>query len=188
MERLIAVTGGIGAGKSVVCRILGAMGYEVYDCDSRARALMDASPSIKNVIAGEICPEAVDGDRIDRRRLSEGVFSDRELLEKLNSAVHGAVRHDIEQWRLNRRTAFVETAILYQSGLDRMVDEVWEVVAPEDLRIRRVMARSGLMPDEVRCRIESQRIDVTRPHACLRTVVNDDVLPLLPQIESLLDV
>ena len=117
---LIAVTGGIGAGKSVVCRVLRAMGYPVFDCDSEAKALMDADCDIKRRIAIEIDESAVCGGSIDRRRLAEIVFADAEKLEILNSIVHGAVRQRIAEWAqtLAGRLLFVETAILFQSGLN----------------------------------------------------------------------
>lgn len=185
---LIAVTGGIGSGKSVVCRMLRCMGYAVYDCDSEARRLMDCSDEIKRLIAGEICREAVlpDGS-IDRAALADAVFADAMLLERLNDAVHETVRRDLRRWCAGRRLAFVETAILYQSSLDLMVDEVWDVDAPADIRIRRVMARNGLTPTQVEQRILSQdSFDSPRRHQCVRRLINDGYIPLLPQVLALL--
>ena len=120
---LIAVTGGIGAGKSVVCRVLRTMGYPVFDCDSEAKALMDADCDIKRRIAIEIDESAVCCGNIDRRRLAEIVFADVAKLEILNSIVHGAVRQRIAEWEqtLAGRLLFVETAILFPSGLNRLV-------------------------------------------------------------------
>lgn len=185
--RLIALTGGIGSGKSVVARMLRTLGYEVYDCDSRAKAIMDADPSIRARIAAEVCSEAVVGDSIDRPRLAKVVFSDADALCRLNSIVHGAVRADISSWASSRDVAFVETAILYQSGIDRMVSEVWEVVAPMELRLLRAMQRDNAPAESVRARIEAQ--DAFTPeslHPVRREIVNDGVVPLLPQLLTLL--
>lgn len=185
---LIAVTGGIGSGKSVVSRMLRCMGFAVYDCDSRARRLMDADDGIKRVIAEEICREAVTPAGIDRRVLSDAVFSDTVLLERLNHAVHESVRSNLRRWAVGRRLAFVETAILYQSSLDRMVDEVWTVEAPVEMRIRRVMARSALSRRQVEQRVALQDgYDPCRRHSRVETIVNDGIVPLLPRILSLLD-
>ncbi|MDE6458817.1 MAG: dephospho-CoA kinase, partial [Muribaculum sp.] len=86
MTSLIAIAGGIGSGKSVVSRILRAMGCKVYDCDSEARRLMDNDEVIKCRLAEMIAPEVILHDRsIDRRRLAEIVFADRRKLETLNS-------------------------------------------------------------------------------------------------------
>lgn len=188
-NRLIAITGGIGAGKSVVSGILRAVGYEVYDCDSRAKKIMDESRPIKQSIADEICREAITaGWEIDRVRLAEAVFSDANKLERLNALVHEAVRNDIRQWCRGRDLAFVETAILYQSGLDAMADMVWEVEAPAELRIERVMERSGLSRQQVESRINAQNGFVAgRCHPHVERILNDGDNPLLPRVESMLE-
>lgn len=185
---VIALTGGIGCGKSVVARVLGAIGYDVYDCDSRAKAIMDESAEIKARIGAEVCREAIGGDgAIDRAVLAAEVFGNRAKLAVLDSIVHNAVRVDLSRWSGNREVAFVETAILYQSGLDRMVDAVWNVDAPRDLRIQRVMTRSGLTYTQVESRMASQDefVDFT-PHPNIYSIVNDGVEPVLPQVERLL--
>ncbi len=183
---LIAVTGGIGAGKSVVCRVLRAMGYPVFDCDSEAKALMDADCDIKRRIAIEIDESAVCGGSIDRRRLAEIVFADAEKLDILNSIVHGAVRQRIAEWAqtLAGRLLFVETAILFQSGLNRLVDEEWRVEAPHDMRVERVMNRNAMTREQVEARIAAQEYDVSpdepKPH--LVRMLNDERHSLLSQI------
>lgn len=186
-QRLIAITGGIGSGKSVVCRMLRAMGYPVYDCDAEARRIMDSSESIKKEIARNICPAAITGGVIDRRILSEAVFADTELLDRLNSLVHSAVRDDIARWAADKPLAFVETAILYQSGLHRMVDEVWNVTAPEEVRISRVMKRNSLDRASIERRINAQdSFKVVEPHELVREIINDDDVALMPQINALI--
>lgn len=190
--RTIAVTGGIGSGKSVVCRILSAMGYEVYDCDSEAKAIMDTDAGMKRRIAREIAAGAVGEDgRLDRKAIADVVFADARKLEVLNSIVHGAVRDDISRRarRAECRGAqlfFVETAILYESGLDRMVDEVWEVTAPEEIRIRRAMRRDGSDYDRIKARVEAQEAAPKGSHPRVFRIVNDGVEPVVPQISKLL--
>lgn len=206
---LTAIAGGIGSGKSVVCRILEAMGYAVYDCDTRAKALMDNSDEIKAAIAGEICSDAIvckaDGRRaIDRKTLASAVFGDPGLLAGLNRLVHGAVRADIRCWKAHIATSgayggkrvFVETAILYESGLHELVDEVWEVCAPDEVRLARAMARDISPREQILARMSSQRKTSADALASLkmtgqelppcRSIVNDGNMPLLPQILQLL--
>lgn len=188
-SKLIAVSGGIGSGKSVVCRILRALGYGVYDCDSRAKALMDAGREIKARIARDIHPDAITADMvIDRALLSKVVFSDPNKLCLLNSIVHAAVRSDIRAWAEGgkERLLFVETAILYQSGIDAMVDAVWEVTAPEPVRVARVMHRNGLCEADVKKRIESQIFEPPSPHAHVSVIVNDGCKSVLMQVDALL--
>lgn len=187
--RLIAITGGIGSGKSVISDILRAMGHKVYDCDTRAKALMDTDESIKDDLINLISIDAVRSDRtIDRKLLSEIVFNDPDALSRLNSIVHKAVRADLRRWRDTSfdKTVWVETAILYASRLDREVDEVWEVTAPTELRVQRVMKRNSMSREQVLARISSQSTTAAQLHPLTKTIVNDGVEPVLPQILSLL--
>lgn len=187
--RLIAITGGIGSGKSIISDILRAMGHKVYDCDTRAKALMDTDESIKNDLINLISIDAVRSDRtIDRKLLSEIVFNDPDALSRLNSIVHKAVRADLRRWRdtSSDKTVWVETAILYASRLDREVDEVWEVTAPTELRVQRVMKRNSMSREQVLARISSQSTTAAQLHPLTKSIVNDGVEPVLPQILSLL--
>lgn len=188
MKRLIAIAGGIGSGKSVVSKILTAMGYPVYDCDSRAKGLMDNDSHIKSRIKAEICGNAVRNDGvIDRGILSAVVFDDRDKLNKLNEIVHTAVKADIRSWaEAQSGSAWVESAIIYESGIAGMVDEVWEVTAPEELRVIRVMNRNSMTAEQVKQRIDAQSIPILNPHERVYTILNDDVQPILPQILTLL--
>lgn len=188
-SKVIAISGGIGAGKSVVSRLVSVMGFPVYDCDSQARRLMDASTEIQRRLAIEISPLVVEDDGINRAALSEIVFADEKKLTLLNEIVHSAVREDLMTWIANSSSnlKFVETAILYQSGLDKMVDEVWMVIAPDPLRISRVMCRNSMTRQQVQSRINSQDSFVPISiHSNVKEIVNDDVMPLIPQVLSLL--
>ena len=181
---LTAITGGIGAGKSIVSRIVRCMGYPVYDCDSRARVLMDNSRDMISRISAEIDEACVpDGCVIDRGRLSQIVFADKRKLAILNDIVHGAVRDDLAAWAREVLStydrAFVETAVLYESRLDRMVGQVWEVWAPREVRIGRVMVRNSCTRAEVESRMSAQRNEMATHHYL---IVNDGVSPVLPQV------
>lgn len=185
---LIAITGGIGSGKSVLSGILLKMGYKVYDCDSRAKMLIDNNPLIIGRIRDEVSPDVVNDGIINRSSLGTVVFNNPDALSRLNNIVHGAVKEDLRQWRNNciDYICFVETAILYQSRLDSIVDEVWEVHAPENIRISRVMERNGFTEAQVKSRIKAQQYIPENPHRNIHTVVNDNIQAILPQIEMLL--
>ncbi len=189
-RRLIAVTGGIGSGKSVVSHILTVMGYPVYDCDSRAKALMDKSVLIKSRIASKVSDTAINPDgTIDRIKLAQVVFADRDKLNALNEIVHGAVREDILDWAESccQDVCWIESAIIYESGIDRMVDEVWSVEAPEELRIERVMSRNAMSKEAILARIKSQApLADRKEHHFTHILVNDGVRALLPQMLQLL--
>jgi len=191
--KLIAITGGIGSGKSVVARIVKVMGYQVYDCDSRARALMIHDESVRSHLIAEFGPDVYHADGSpNRQHLSTVAFSDNDARLRLNAIVHPATARDIRRWAASisaddaARFAFVETAILRTSGLDKLVDEVWHVTAPTDVRIQRVMARNGLSEQQVRDRMAAQSIeDVVA--AGEQVIVNDNITPVLPQVTRLLN-
>lgn len=188
--KIVAVTGGIGSGKSVVSRILRMRGFAVVDTDSHAKAIMDADEEIKRRIADEICADAIGADgAIDRPRLAAVVFADAQLLARLNGIVHGKVRESIARMAADARgNLFVETAIFFQSGLNRMADAEWRVVCPDELRVERVMSRNGISRSQVLERIASQNFDPApdevRPPLTL--IVNDGRQPILPQLDAAL--
>ena len=120
------------------------------------------------------------------------VFADRNLLEALNRLVHGEVRDDIRRWYsafINagvKRPLFVESAIVVESGIDFMVDAIWEVVAPEKVRIARVGRRDGLDEARIRARIEAQKKNMATAHCPVATIENDGVSAVMPQVLHLL--
>lgn len=182
----------------MVCRILRALGHDVYDSDAEARRIMDNSNDIINAIASDICHEAICNENgcrtIHRPTLAKAVFSDKEKLNRLNALVHGEVKADImrrrdmlaEEGRCDR-PLFVETAIPHSSGLDRMADEIWLVEAPEELRIERAMKRDNASRAAIEARIRTQT--ATESHLCanvVHSIKNTPDSPLLPQILELL--
>lgn len=206
---IIAVTGGIGSGKSVVCRILSSLGYPVYDCDKRAKAIMDASDRIKSIICDKITPQGVNPDgSLNRAAIAGVVFNDPASLAILDSTVHDEVTADIKAWRASyAKTAsddlsdapgpgllFVETAIPFKSGLYRFVDDIWEVTAPEEIRVARASARDNVPPEAIRKRIAAQASESPSSAAKadpasvpgFRTILNDGSTPILPAILRLL--
>ena len=186
-KRLVAITGGIGSGKSVVSAILRIMGYPVYDCDSRAKNLMNTNNDIKNDLISSFGVDCVSEDgKINAQYISSIVFKDKTALLKINSIVHPRVKDDILLEYLNNQgVMFVETAILLQSNLLDIIDEVWLVDAPENVRVKRVMLRNSMSADEVRRRIKSQSGQDYSTLKNLCPIINDGVSAILPQIISL---
>lgn len=182
---LIAISGGIGSGKSIIARILSTMGYSVYDCDSNARYLIDNSSEIKTGIKEIIGKNCLLPDgTLNRKVVGDVVFNNPEKLEALNKITHAAVRADIAKWEdtQGENLMFVETAILYQSKIDKMVDAVIDVVAPTEIRIERIQKRNGLNRNEILNRINAQQFDVEEPHARVFTIVNDGNRAIIPQL------
>ena len=189
--RLIAITGGIGSGKSVVAHMVQVMGYEVYDCDSRAKQLMTGDDEVKRLLVEAFGNEVYLNDgSINRQHLSAVAFADSEALSRLNAIVHPATARDLQRWAGEQSArgaavAFVETALLRTASLDRVVDDVWHVTAPDEVRIQRVMARNGFSREQVQARIVSQSLeDSIAPGE--QVIVNDNDHALLPQVTRLL--
>jgi dephospho-CoA kinase len=184
----IGITGGIGSGKSTVSEVIKIMGYPVYNSDMRAAVLMQKDPEIKNKIIEIFGAEIIDENGYpDRRKIAEIVFKSVEQLNKLNSIIHPAVRQDFNNWcrRQSADVLFKESAILFEHHLEKELDFVWLVDAPEELRIARVMKR-GLSRDEVLLRMERQLSpQITRERANAR-ILNDENMALIPQIIHLL--
>lgn len=187
--KLIGLTGGIGTGKSTVARILRLRGYEVYDCDLEAKRLMDESPEVRRSLRDRWGEDIYSArGELDRRKVAQYVFADRREKAWLDSLVHGLVRDDVKRWAATRTdyrhdTVFVESAILFTSGLADICQEVWEVTAPLDIRVERVMKRSGLTREQAMARIDAQREEqkICRSRHTLQ-IVNDGATPLLDAI------
>lgn len=198
---LICVTGGIGAGKSVVSRILRLKGFSVYDCDTRARSLMESSDEMRDGLVDIFGEECVLSDgALDRSFVASQAFSDRSLLSRLNRLVHGAVREDLVRWasipdadeavsalRGERRICFVESAIPVTSGLDALCDAIWLVDAPESLRLERAMARGGSCREDIVGRMDAQRAEFdSLPRDRTFVIDNSGDESLLLRIDDLL--
>ncbi len=158
----LGVTGGIGSGKSTVCRLLEALGARVFYADEVAKRLMAEDPALRQAIREAFGPESYGPDgRLNRAYLAKRVFHDPEALRQLNALVHPRVLAAFEQAREQATRDQVpllvlEAALLFESGADRLVDHVLVVEAPEAERIRRVTERDGISPEQVRARMQHQ--------------------------------
>lgn len=192
--RVIGITGGIGAGKSVMSRLLRLSGFLVYDCDWKARLLMDADESLPADVARFLGEECVDDSgRICRPAIAAKVFADAEALAWLNKRVHGLVANDFRRFcesvAAHCSVVFVEAAVLRSSGLWCKCDEIWIVTAPDSLRVSRVCERNGISPDEVRARISSQQHEFEFsdifPPSMIKTIANDGSQSLIRQLHDI---
>lgn len=188
MTRVIGITGGIGAGKSVVSRILRLKGFRVYDCDTEARRLMEQSEGLRRCLTEILGEEAYKGGSLDRQFVASRIFAFEELRREVNSVVHKAVAEDFRKASsLGDATVFVESAILATSGMAGDCSEIWVVDAPEEIRIERVVARNGMARGAILDRMETQREEFSGlSRDKIRILANDGMTPLLPAIGRLL--
>lgn len=158
----VGITGGIGSGKSTVCRLFEKFGVPVYYADDRAKWLMNNQEDLKRALKREF-GEAVyrtDG-LLDRAYLAGIVFKNTTKLEMLNSIVHPAVFEDGQKWQAEQEALGVaytlkEAALLFETGSYANLDKIVVVTAPEETRIKRVMDRDKATEEEVRARINKQ--------------------------------
>ena len=157
----IAICGGIGSGKSTVCQMFAERGVAIYDSDSRAKSLMNESEALREALMAEFGAECYEGGELNRPYLAQRVFASAEQLEKLNSIVHPAVKDDFLRWAEEQSGDYVilESAILYESGFDALVDKVVAVLAPLPLRVERAMNRDGASREQIELRIKAQMSD-----------------------------
>ena len=145
----IGITGGIGSGKSYVCRLLEQRGYKVYDCDSAAKRLIRTSPFIRRRLTALIGPETYfkeSGEYIlNKKAVAEFLLKSEDNARAIDRIVHPAVFRDF----IESGMEWMESAIIYESGIYRLVDRVIVVTAPKELRIQRVIARDEISREKV---------------------------------------
>ncbi len=157
----IGITGGIGSGKSTICKILETLGYPVFYADNAAKKNMLENLDLISAIVGTFGEKAYIDKQLNRNYLSQQIFSKPELKGKLNSLVHPTVFQSFEKWKLEQKSQLVfnESALLFETGSYTRFDKIWLVLADEETRIKRVMGRDKSQREEVISRIKSQLSD-----------------------------
>ena len=178
----IAVTGGIGSGKSYVCNILAQRGITVYDCDAAAKRLMRTSEDIRRQLTSLIGEDTYHDGRLNKAVVARFLMQSEENTQQVNAIVHPAVGLDFVLSGL----MWMECAILFESGFDRYVDRVVCVTAPEEVRIARVMRRDGITHDAACAWMAKQ---MPQNEVLLRSdyeIVNDGLRNVVSQVDRLL--
>ena len=186
---ILAVTGTIGSGKSVVARIMEIMGVPVYDCDSRAKRLMvDNAVVVKELkrMFGSECYD-VDGS-LNRKYLASRIFVDDANVKRVNALVHPVVKEDFIRWAYAQTepVVAVETALLYESGMIDVVDKVLAVWTDKETAITRTMNRSGMSRSQVLSRMQKQMSTDELLLLSDFSIYNSGEKPVLPAVVSLL--
>ncbi|MFN5910275.1 MAG: dephospho-CoA kinase [Bacteroidota bacterium] len=185
----IGLTGGIGAGKSVVARIILAMGYPVYFSDERAKELTSQHPDIRRELTNLLGKEIYRNGKLDRGKMAALIFEDDTIREGVNKIIHPVVRKDFFDWAVNQGSdlVFNEAAILFETGAYKRFNANVLVTAPMELRLQRVMNRDNVTREEVLRRIDKQwHDDLKRPLAD-HVILNDERTPLIVQVEQMLE-
>lgn len=185
----VGITGGIGSGKSTVCRIFAVLGVPVYDADSRAKWLQTHDESLKNQIIHHFGKAAYAADgSLNRSYMAAQVFNQPEKLQLLNSLVHPRVAEDSAQWLARQQAAskpyaIKEAALMIEAGSYKQLDVLIVVTAPEEVRIARVLQRDPQRsPEEVAAIISKQMPESEKVKIADYVIVNDGSHMLIPQI------
>lgn len=190
----IGITGGIGSGKSVISRILKTMGYPIYDSDSWAKKLMNESEEIRNSLILKFGEETYTTMGVNRPFLAQQIFNNKENLAFVNSVVHPAVGKHFLHWAeaQNSKLVFIESAILFSSGFNKIVDKVIFVDAPQEVRLERAMLRDNATSDTIMARIKNQSEgdNFSRIHSDFtiqnnnKTLITKQILAILTDIND----
>jgi len=187
---IIGITGGIGSGKSTLSNLLRAEGYSVYDTDLEARRLQNEHSAMVKKMTDLFGKDIYTEKGLNRSALGKIVFAKPELLIKLNAIVHPLVMEDFKNWVQNRypkKILFVESAILYESGFNKLVDKVILITASESTRINRVMKRDGVTSEHVRARMSNQIPEEEKLSRADYVIHSDDNHPLVDKMRKIIE-
>ncbi len=183
---LVGVTGGIGSGKSTVCRLFSILGIPVYSADDRAKWLMANDSNLKKAISAEFGAKSfLEDGSLNRAFLAEEVFSDPEKVKKINSLVHPAVGEDFKNWANYQTAAYLikEAALLFESGSAKELDFVINVSSPLKIRVARVLIRDPhRSEDQVNHIIDQQMPDEQKNELADFVIKNNDSKLIIPQV------
>lgn len=183
----VGITGGIGSGKSRVCRMLADRGVAIYDSDSRAKQLMTTDAELVAAIVARFGEEVYKNGSLDRAMLAQRVFKDSQALADLNKLVHPAVMRDFESWAERQHGEYVvmESAIIFEAALDDRLDSVVAVMAPRALRLERAMQRDCASREQVEERMRAQLSDDELMRRAKYAIVNISLDELEEDVEQL---
>jgi dephospho-CoA kinase len=185
----IGVTGGIGSGKTSVCKVFNVLGIPVFSADAEAKRIMNSDPEIienVNMISGK---DVYASGSLDRPELARLIFRNKSLLKKINRLVHPVVFRNYKLWALSSGAPYVimEAAILFESKAASLVDKIITVVAPVEERIERVVMRNKLTRDEVLERIRNQMDDeekIKHSHWVIDNSEHEMIIPAIIRIHQ----
>lgn len=182
----IGITGGIGSGKTTVCKIFETLEIPVYYADERAKWLMANDPELKQAIKDTFGTDTYDADgNLDRQHLASIVFNDPDKLQQLNALVHPAVARDSEAWNEQQSGepyTLREAALIYEAGIDQQLDYVIVVTAPVETRIQRVVQRDQTTREAVESRMNKQMPEKEKVKRADFVIYNDGERALIPQV------
>jgi len=184
---IIGITGGSGVGKSTVSEKFQKRGFLIVDADKIAHRVMDKGTDCLNEVISFFGREYLNSDgTLDRKKLGSLVFSNKELLERLNEITHKYIIKEIEFMVSNTPNAVIDAAVLFESGLEKMCSKTIFVSCPSDIRLERIMARDNIGREYAENRIKAQQSDEYYREKCDFEIVNDGDNDIEAEVEEIL--
>ena len=184
----VGITGGIGSGKTYVCNVFEKMGVPVFYADEEAKKISESNAVIIKIVETFGASILDIDNKLDRKKLSERVFSNPHELQKLNAIIHPLVKKRFENWleeKGDKKYILKEAAILFETGLDKEMDSIITVIADKETRIERVKKRSNLTGEAIEKIMASQWSDEEKTKQSSFVIINNANELLLPQIISI---
>lgn len=189
--KIVAITGGIGSGKSTFAKLLSNLGYPLYISDDRAKEIMnkpEVVSKVQEIFQNQI---VIEDGKLDRKKIAEIVFNSPEKLTSLNQLIHPLVKEDFNNWLLNHQNSpFIikETALLFEIGADKNCDFVVLVTAPLETRINRVMKRDNKTREQIMEIVNKQWTDEMKISKSDFVVTNVNLHDLQESVKYLLKI
>lgn len=183
---IVGVTGGIGSGKSTVCKVFSTLGIPVYDSDSEAKLMYDRYPELKEKVKNLFSDDVLDKNgNINKKKLGEIIFKDEAKLQSLNQLIHPLVKWDFTNW-VETHQGFPylikEAAILFESGANAKCDKIITVTSPSELKYQRIKLRDKKSTLEIENIIKSQMSDEEKIAKSDFVIYNDEKQLVVPQV------
>lgn len=182
----VGITGGIGVGKSIICDLFKVIGIPVFNSDIEAKNIIKSDTDIKKQLVHRFGSDVylLDGE-INKPYFAKIIFNDKEAISFVNSIVHPAVHSHFNSWVNNQKGihyVLYESAIIYETSVDLMLDRIIVVSSPLEIRIKRVMERDSVTISKVKERISNQWSQNRIVELADDVIVNDDIKLIIPQV------
>jgi dephospho-CoA kinase len=184
----VGITGGIGSGKSLICKVFLCLGVPVYHADLEAKLLTNTDSGIRNQLTGLLGEDIYANGSLDRQKMAGLVFNNSGLLHNVNKIIHPRVAAHFQNWlkhHANQPYIIQESAILFESNTYRFFDKIVTVTSPEEIRIKRVISREGMTVETVRSIMQNQMPEEEKISRSHHVIINDENKLVLPQVLKL---
>lgn len=183
----VGITGGIGSGKSLVCRVFTTLGIPVFDADAAAKYIMEHDATVIAAVKNLLGNDVYVNSQPDRQKIASLVFGKPALLQQLNQIIHPAVLTYGGEW-MNKQTSpytIKEAAIFFESGSYKQMDMMVGVYAPKDIRLQRALQRDGATEEKTLQRIANQMDEDEKMSRCDYVINNFGSHAIIPQVLAL---